>query len=137
MSIHPQYAEGILSGAKRVEFRKRRIADDVTHVVVYATAPVSAVVGAFTVEEQHTLTTPSLWQRFRHIAGIGKRDFMSYYTGYTSGTGIAVGEVLRAPEPLCLQSRLGIARPPQSFQYLSAETARSALDLMEPTLATA
>lgn len=134
MSIHPRYAEGILSGTKRVEFRKRRMADDVTHVVVYATAPVSAVVCAFTVVEQHTLEPRSLWQRFKEVAGIGKQDFMSYYSGYSTGTGIAVGEVTRPSEPLCLKSRLGIARPPQSFQYLSEETARTTLGSMAPIL---
>ena len=110
------------------------MADDVTHVVVYATAPVSAVVGAFAVVEQHTLAPRSLWQRFKDVAGIGKQDFMSYYTGYSTGTGIAVGEVIRPSEPLCLQSRLGIARPPQSFQYLSEETARTTLGSMAPIL---
>ena len=39
MSIHPVYANAILTGDKKVEFRKRRLAADVTHVLVYATAP--------------------------------------------------------------------------------------------------
>ena len=45
MSIHPRYAEAILSGQKRVEFRKRRLAPDVTTVLVYATQPVGVLVG--------------------------------------------------------------------------------------------
>ncbi len=40
MSIHPQYANAIVEGTKRVEFRKRPLARNVTHVIVYATAPV-------------------------------------------------------------------------------------------------
>jgi predicted transcriptional regulator len=127
MSIHPQYAQGILDGTKKVEFRKRPIAGDVTHVIVYATAPVSAVVGAFTVKAQHTQNPRTLWRRFRDVAGIAWTDFIAYYAGRTAGTGIAVGQVLQAPEPMCLRSRLGIDRPPQSFQYVSAETAQAAL----------
>lgn len=136
MSIHPEYSERILRGTKQVEFRKRRIAEDVTHIIVYATAPVSAVVGAFSVVDQHTITPPSLWQRFRHVAGIGKQDFLSYYSGYATGTGIVVGEALRPPEPLCLQGVLGIARPPQSYQYLSAEIAHTTLSVMTPSMIT-
>ncbi len=49
-SIHPQYAEAILAGTKSVEFRRTPLADDVTHVVVYATAPTKMVVGIFEVD---------------------------------------------------------------------------------------
>lgn len=132
MSIHPQYAQRILAGTKRVEFRKRPIADDVTHVIVYATAPVSAVVGAFEVEAQHTLNPRTLWKQFRTVAGIGWTDYIAYYDGRAAGTGIAVGKVLKPDEPLCLLGELGIARPPQSFQYVHADTARAALAAMSP-----
>lgn len=132
LSIHPRYADGILVGAKRVEFRKRPLAEDVTHVVVYATAPVSAVVGAFSVEGQHTLTPAELWRRFAGVGGIDADAFAAYYGGREVGTGIAVGEVLRSAAPMCLRAQLGISHPPQSFRYLAAETARSVLRQMRP-----
>lgn len=130
MSIHPTYARGILDGTKRVEFRKQRIADDVTHVIVYATAPVSAIIGAFTVESQHTLSPAGLWSRFRGVAGIGRKDFMAYFGDRRHGTGITVGEVLRSETPLGLKKHLGISRPPQSFQYVSGEAGRNAITVM-------
>jgi predicted transcriptional regulator len=123
MSIHPRYAEAILNGSKQVEFRKRRIADDVTHVVVYATAPVSAVVGAFAVNGQHTSSPPSLWRRFRRVGGISRDLFFDYFAGREQGTGIHVGAVLAPAEPLPLLDSVGVARPPQSYQYLPSETA--------------
>ena len=64
MSIHPEYANAILAGRKTVEFRKRPIGDDVTHVIVYATAPTGAVVGAFTVTGQDTTSLTRLWETF-------------------------------------------------------------------------
>lgn len=133
MSIHPHYAQQILAGTKRVEFRKRPIAADVTHVIVYATAPVSSVVGAFTVEGQHTRNPHTLWRLFRGVGGISWSDFMDYYEGRPLGTGITVGEVLRASEPMRLNADLGIARPPQSFQYLSAQSAKLAILAMSPS----
>lgn len=132
MSIHPRYAERILAGTKRVEFRKRPIANDVTHVVVYATAPISAVVGAFTVEGQHTLDPQSLWRLFSEVGGIARTDFFHYYEGRAQGTGISVGEVLHAAEPLSLFEAFGISHPPQSSRYVSAELARAALSSMSP-----
>jgi predicted transcriptional regulator len=132
MSIHPVHAGAILRGDKKVEFRKRPLAADITHVLVYATAPVFAVVGAFTVAGQHTSSPASLWKRFRQDAGIPRLKFFDYYGSSAKGTGIKVGMVLAPRQPLNLKSSLGVRRPPQSFQYLTAETAQSALDAMSP-----
>lgn len=120
MSIHPVYANAILAGTKRVEFRKRRLADDVSHVIVYATAPTSAVVGVFEVAGQITLSPSTIWKRFRTVAGISKAGYEAYFEGYTSATGIEVGNFWGFTNPLHLYDDLGIRRPPQSFQYVDA-----------------
>ncbi len=51
MSIHQRWAEAIVDGRKRVEFRKRRLAEDIRTVLIYATAPTSQVIGQFTIDE--------------------------------------------------------------------------------------
>lgn len=132
MSIHPVYANAILSGDKKVEFRKRPLAADITTVLVYATAPVGAVVGAFTVAGQDTSTPLSLWQRFAQVAGIPRLKFFDYYSSSALGTGIEVGSVFAPRQPLNLTASLGVRRPPQSFQYVTHETAQSALGAMLP-----
>jgi predicted transcriptional regulator len=130
MSIHPQYADAIMAGTKQVEFRKRPLSDDVTHVLVYATAPVSTVVGAFTVTGQDTEPPKRLWRRFRKVAGISRDGFFAYFADRPHGVGIRVGDVLTPAVPLSLSEDLGVARPPQSFQYLPPHTANSALAAM-------
>ena len=45
MSIHPEYAEALLDGTKTVELRKSPVAGDISHIVIYATAPVQRVLG--------------------------------------------------------------------------------------------
>ncbi|WP_459682153.1 hypothetical protein [Rhodococcus sp. no. 34] len=107
-----------MNGSKQVEFRKRPIADDVTHVLVYATAPVSAVVCAFSVTGQETLNPRKLWTQFRQVAGIPQDRFFAYFDGKSLGTGIKVGDVVTPRQPLCLSTAFGVKRPPQSFQYL-------------------
>ncbi|WP_460839872.1 ASCH domain-containing protein [Nocardioides marmoraquaticus] len=130
MSIHPQYAQAILDGTKQVEFRKRPVADDVTHVLVYATAPVSAVIGAFTVTGQDVEHPKTLWRRFKKIAGISEDGFFTYYDGRVSGTGIRVGDRLAPAEPLPLTDTFGVARPPQSYQYLTGDIVEDVLSEM-------
>ena len=132
MSIHPVYANAILCGDKKVEFRKKPLASDITHVMVYSTSPVGAVVGAFTVAGQYTSTPMSLWKRFAKGAGIPRRQFFDYYSSSARGPGIEVGIVFAPRQPLNLTASVGVQRPPQSFQYLTPKTARSVLDAMSP-----
>lgn len=133
MSIHPEFAEAIFAGNKQVEFRKRRLPGDVTHVIVYATAPVKAVVGAFSIAGQDTSTPSTLWRRFSSVAGISRARFFEYFAASAHGTGIKVGKILVTDGALPLNTALGIQRPPQSYQYLCPNRARSVLMAMEDT----
>jgi predicted transcriptional regulator len=120
MSIHPQYADAILAGTKRVEFRKRRLAPDVSTVVVYATRPVGRIVGAFEVCGHDVAPPDELWGRHSSHAGISAAGFRAYYAQTPSAVGILIGGVQRLPEPRELTELPGLSRPPQSFSYLSA-----------------
>ena len=75
MSVRPQFAAAILNGSKRVEFRKRPLVADIGTVVIYATAPVGAVVGEFGVVGQVVGTPEDLWARFAEVAGIDREGF--------------------------------------------------------------
>lgn len=61
LSIRPVFADQILAGTKRVEFRRVRFARMVVSVAIYATQPVGAVVGWFTVRRLVTGTPYELW----------------------------------------------------------------------------
>lgn len=122
ISIRPRYAHAILDGRKTVEFRKRRLAEDVTHVVIYSTRPDRAVIGFFRVGGQETLPPNALWDEFQDEGEITQDDFFDYYRGYSHGTVIKVERVTRLPQELSLSRDLGIKAPPQSFRYLSQDT---------------
>jgi predicted transcriptional regulator len=118
MAIHPKYVQKILTGDKRVEFRKTRFASTISHVVIYATNPIQRVVGFFKVRGIEQATPAELWRRHRHHGGIAQDSFLAYYGKRETGVAIKVGEVfgLRQPRPL---SDLGNdVVPPQSFRYL-------------------
>jgi len=130
MSIRPIYAEAILRGDKRVEFRKRPVASDVTHVVVYATQPTGAIVGAFRVAGQETSSLPDLWHAFGSVAGIQHHEFVEYYQAHRKGTCIRVGDVFVADAHIALNEAFGVHRPPQSFQYVDVGCAKDLLQTM-------
>ena len=50
-----------------MEFRKRRLASDINVGVIYATAPVQAVVGEFSISGQVSASPGELWSRFADI----------------------------------------------------------------------
>ena len=57
LPIHPEYANAILDGLKKVEFRKRLFKKDVQRILIYACHPVMSLVGYFDVDDI-TETTP-------------------------------------------------------------------------------
>ncbi len=120
MSIHPRYAHAILDGRKTVEFRKRPLAPDVSHVVVYSTAPDRKVLGYFEIDKQVELSPEALWEQYGDRGLIEKEAFFSYYEGRATGVGILVKRVFRCEQSRSL-SDIGVATPPQSFQYLSED----------------
>ena len=118
MSIHPRYADAILAGRKAVEFRKQRLAQDIRLVVVYATSPISRIVGTFEVDDILVSTPDQLWHDYGDVGGIDKADFDAYYAGHRQAVGIVVRDARRLPEEVALDNIPGDPVPPQSWSYL-------------------
>lgn len=115
----PKWCEKILSGEKRVEFRKRGFKREVTHVVMHATAPVKKIVGWFEVNFIYGDTPSFLWVTHKHESGMTAKDFIKYYENYDEAIVIGIKEAFEV-KPVEL-SALNIVRPPQNFYYLSEE----------------
>ena len=122
MSIKPQYAFRLLSGEKRVEFRRRSAAKRITHIVVYATRPVGAVVGVLEIDDLTEGTPSALWQAFSNVGGICRADFFEYFSGSTTGVAYIVGKAWSCVEAQELGD-VGLPKvPPQAVQYLDDDT---------------
>jgi predicted transcriptional regulator len=122
MSIHPKFAALILTGQKRVEFRKTRFASDVSHVIIYATNPIKRVIGFFTVKGIKEGRPNDLWRRHHRHGGIELESFQAYYGERDNGIAIEVGEVFGLRRPKRLSVLADNLVPPQSFRYLPPAT---------------
>jgi predicted transcriptional regulator len=122
MAIHERYADAIMDGVKRVEFRKRRLADDIETVWVYATAPVSKVIGRFSVHEIVSGTPQAIWEQFGAEGVIEQDAFFDYYDGRDTAVAIVVGMAERLADPVALDELDPRPAVPQSFAYLSASS---------------
>jgi predicted transcriptional regulator len=121
MSIQPQFAERIITGDKRVEFRKTLFRYPLSHVIIYCTEPVQQVIGFFEVEALDTATPQNLWERYSQVSGIPQGTFNAYYANCTTGVAIKIGRVFKLEEAVPLSVIDEILLPPQSFRYLSIE----------------
>ena len=125
LSIRPEFAEKILDGRKRFEFRRTlfRVAN-VTKAIIYASRPVCRVIGEFDIEEVLSLPMDALWRRTRREAGISRRFFCAYFHGKQECHAIRVSNPTRYKEPMRLDDAHGMVRPPQSFAYVRTANKR-------------
>jgi predicted transcriptional regulator len=117
LSVRPQYADAILRGEKRYEYRRVIFARPVDTILIYATSPRARVVGEFDVQGIMARSPRELWECTRDASGIDELAFFHYFAGKALGYAIEVGEVRRYEEPFCPLSVLKL-RPPQSFAYV-------------------
>nr|VFJ66195.1 MAG: Predicted transcriptional regulator, contains an HTH and PUA-like domains [Candidatus Kentron sp. DK] len=121
LSIKPEFALAIFSGEKKFEFRKAIYRDhSVSKVYVYASAPISKVIGAFYVEEIIERHPKALWRETNHGAGITKEYFNKYFANCEIGYALKVKDADRFEESRDLEQMFGIRHPPQSFRYVTA-----------------
>lgn len=118
LSIRPEFVNKIFSGDKRYEYRKtifKRKA--VNKVVVYATAPISRVVGEFEIESILFDDINSLWEKTKAFSGIDEQFFFEYFTEKEKGYAIKI----KSYEKYSKSRKLGdiyCSLPPQSFAYI-------------------
>ena len=119
LSVKPEFANAILNGDKRFEFRRTIFrAETVKRIVLYASSPVQRVIGEFQLEGILTLELPALWRLTKEFSGITRCYFDEYFSGCSRGHALKVGRCKPYDYPLELPRHFGIQYPPQSFRYL-------------------
>ena len=94
LSIKPIYANQILAGTKKVEFRKRKFKENVRRVYIYASVPVKQIVGYFTFTKMDEDTPANLWKKYKNVGGIAEKDFFNYYANNESGCALVIKTVI-------------------------------------------
>ena len=118
LSIKPEYADKILSGDKKYEFRKVGFKKKVDTVVIYATMPVGKIIGEFNVEDILQDKPDRIWEETKQFSGITKTFFKQYFKGRDKAFAIHVKNPFRYDQPFDIKAILPSGTPPQSFCYL-------------------
>ncbi len=118
LSVKPKYAEKILEGGKKYEFRRsifRR--NDVEKVYIYSSSPVSKIIAVFEIERILKDSPKEIWKQCQKYAGISKKDFFAYFKNSEVAFAIEIGGVDSFHEPID-PFIIENFKPPQSFYYV-------------------
>lgn len=118
LSIKPEFANKIFEGDKKFEFRRSIFKNkNVSKVIVYASSPISKVIGEFEIGEILFKDLKTLWKETKEFSGITEDYFYEYFVGKENGFALEVKKVKRYKKELCIKESFGIV-PPQSFAYI-------------------
>ena len=117
LSIKPQYADKIFSQTKIFEYRKSIFGSDVKKVYVYATRPISRIIGYFIVDEVLLGSPSAIWEKTSKGSGITKEFYDDYFNGHNTSYAIKIKSVKLFNTPIDPKSIIKDFRPPQNFIY--------------------
>ncbi|MGI1837311.1 ASCH domain-containing protein [Lactococcus garvieae] len=118
LSIKPEFIEKIASGEKQYEFRKVEFKQEINEILVYATAPISQVVGKIKPQEILVDTPENLWEIVEKYSGISKKFYDEYYENKHQAVAIKIKEYKSFKKYQRL-SKYNVKVAPQSFVYLN------------------
>lgn len=117
LPIKPEYAYKILSGEKKYEYRKRIAAHDVTRIVIYASSPVSKIIGEVSVSGNLKDTPQKLWDRTKEYSGISIEKYNKYFYDKEVAYAYCLKRATKYRNSKTLEE-FGLNYVPQSFAYL-------------------
>jgi predicted transcriptional regulator len=118
LSIKPEFAEKIFNGSKKYEFRRSIFKDPtVKKIIVYASAPISKIVGEFEIDKILKSELNTLWSKTKEYSGISEEYYLKYFEGKKEGYALKIKRSHKYVDNLSIKDDFGLF-PPQSFAYL-------------------
>lgn len=118
LSLRPNFCQSIFDGHKVYEYRKRVFnRSDVDKVYIYASKPISKVVGYFTIKRIICESPSMVWDMTHKQGGITKKQFNDYFKGNKIAHAIEIDEVVKFDTPIDPRKVIKDFTAPQNFTY--------------------
>lgn len=117
LSIKPKYANAILSGEKKVEFRKLTFKQKIEKVYIYSSAPEQKIIGSFTIDTIIADTPERLWKKFKNVGSIEEDDFFEYFADKELGYSIKIKSINKFRKAIDPKDIFENFVAPQSYMY--------------------
>jgi len=122
ISIRPRFVEKILSGDKRLEFRRSWAVKPVDILVIYSSSPVQRIVATANVVGFTEASPTALWELAKTKGGgVPRQLIYEYFEGKKLGFAIEIADVLELENPVDPKMVFKNFMAPQSFRYLDAK----------------
>lgn len=119
LSIKPKYAEEILAGKKKYEFRKLIFKKkSINKIFIYSSSPTKKIIGSCEIAKIITESPQNLWQICHKEGGISETDFFEYFNNSEVGYAIEIANLHVFLPPIDPYSSIKNFKPPQSFCYI-------------------
>lgn len=119
LSIHPQFADAIMEGTKRVELRKTPFPRNAEAVLMYATSPARYIVGGFVIETVAVDTPKNIYLMTAGRTGITTDDFMAYYEGKKYASALIIRRSFMFTNKIEPDKYIKNWTPPQNYRYIT------------------
>ena len=118
LSVKPKYANEIVSGRKKYEFRKSIFKrENIEKMYIYSSSPVKKIIAIVDIDGILSDSPQKLWEQYHEDAGISEIEFFDYFKNSDIGYAIKISNVQEFPTPIDPYIDENF-RPPQSFYYL-------------------
>lgn len=127
MSLHPVHAHNMLDGGKTIEWRRRwpNVVQPGDRLVIYATAPVSAMVGEVQVAAVHRGAPEALWARHQAAGMVDESLFRRYMGDLAQAVAVEVAHPQRWAQPVTLDDLKHLTgysfHPPQTTARIDSQ----------------
>ena len=121
MPIKPIYAQKLVDGEKKYEFRKSAIRSDLTHIIIYASSPVKRIIGIAEVSGVTVASPSAIWTKSKHAAGIERKAYDEYFHDKTKAYSIEIKKIIPLKKAIALAELENGFKVPQSFSYVDPQ----------------
>lgn len=118
LSIKPEYANKIIAGTKKYEFRKHLAQGNIQKIIIYSTAPEKKIIGEVEVVGTLSMKKTPLWEKTKMNAGISRKKFRQYFDRCAIAHAYVLGKATKYEISMDLAD-VGITQAPQSFVYIN------------------
>ena len=126
LSIKPKFAESIINGRKKYEFRKNAFSKkNIGRIYIYSTTPIKKIIGFFKISKIIEDKPITLWHQLKDDAGISEEEFFDYFKNREIGFALEIIEVEKFECPVDPKIMFPNFVPPQSFCYIKLDVHRA------------
>jgi len=119
LSIKPKYANAIIRGEKKYEFRKFCFkSKNIKNIYIYSTAPVKKIIGLFITHNIIRDSPKNLWNDYKDFSGLNEIEFFNYFKNNQVGYAIEINELLEFESAVDPREIIPGFTAPLSFCYI-------------------